>query len=100
VEAQKATADVHIPDDEIRGAFDFAMTALVHWTKEGGEEPKVTLNGEPYLIGGRSRRNVQGDNAAELILANGRLRKSLFERRVQAGARCLLQWGRDAMLVA
>ena len=64
-----ATSDLHIPDDEIRGAFDLAMTALVRWTKEGGEEPNVTLNRRAVFNqhGGRSRRNVQGDNAGELI---------------------------------
>jgi hypothetical protein len=42
------TSDHHIPDDDIREAFDLAVTAFIH--REGGEEPKVTLNGEPCLI--------------------------------------------------
>jgi hypothetical protein len=40
------TADRHIPDDDIREAFDLAVTAFIQWDREGGEEPKVTLNGE------------------------------------------------------
>jgi hypothetical protein len=42
-------SDHHIPDDDIREAFDLAVTAFIHWDRGGGE-PKVTLNGEPCLI--------------------------------------------------
>jgi hypothetical protein len=44
------TSDHRIPDDDIREAFDLAVTAFIQWDREGGEEPKVTLNGEPCLI--------------------------------------------------
>jgi hypothetical protein len=107
-EAQMANSDLHIPDDEIRGAFDLAMTALVHWTKEGGGEPKVPLNGEPYLI---STVAVLAETFRETMPASLFWRVAAyanrsFERRVQAahlskdssyetGARCLLQWVRD-----
>jgi hypothetical protein len=103
-----ATSDLHIPDDEIRGAFDLAMTALVRWTKEGGEEPNVTLNGEPYLISTVAvlAETFRGTMPASLFWRMAAYANRSFERRVQAaqlskdssyatGARCLLRWVRD-----
>jgi hypothetical protein len=43
------TSDRHIPDDDIREAFDLAVTGLVQWDGSG-EEPQLMLNGEPCLI--------------------------------------------------
>jgi hypothetical protein len=43
------TSDHHIPDYDIREAFDLAVTALVQWDGSG-EEPKVMLHGELCLI--------------------------------------------------
>jgi hypothetical protein len=100
-------SDHHIPDDDIREAFDLAVTAFIHWDRGGGE-PKVTLNGEPCLIStvallaetfkepmhtslfwrmaAYANRTLERTGAVELS------KDSSYE----TGARCLLRWVRKA----
>jgi hypothetical protein len=98
------TADRHIPDDDIREAFDLAVTAFIYWDRDGGEEPKVTLNGEPCLI---SMVAVLAETLKEPMptsvfwrmarYANSNLpRQGAMElskdSSYQTGARCLMRW--------
>jgi hypothetical protein len=100
-------SDRRIPDDDIREAFDLAVTALIHWDREGGEEPKLTLNGEAYSISavavlaetfkepmpaslfwrmvGYANRTLQRTVAAELS------KDSSF----QTSARCVVRWVKE-----
>jgi hypothetical protein len=100
--------DRHIPDDEIRAAFELAMTSLIDWAREGGEEPEVMLNGEPCVI---STVAVLAETFRERMPTNLFWRMAAyanrsFVRKAQAvqlskdssyenGARCMLQWIRD-----
>jgi hypothetical protein len=101
------TSDHRIPDDDIREAFDLAVTALIRWDREGGEEPKVTLNGEPCSIStvavlaetfkvpmptslfwrmvGYANRTLQRTGAAELSKDGS----------YQTGARCMVRWVKE-----
>jgi hypothetical protein len=101
------TSDRHIPDDDIREAFDLAVTALIRWDREGGEEPKVTLNGEPSSIStiavlaetfketmptglywrmvGYANRTLRRTGAAELSKDSS----------YQSGARCMVRWVKE-----
>jgi hypothetical protein len=101
------SSDDHIPDDEIRRAFDLAVTALIRWDREGGEEPNVTLNGESSSIStvavltetfketmpanlfwrmvGYANRTLQRTGAAELS-KDGSYR---------TGARCVVRWVKE-----
>jgi hypothetical protein len=96
-----------IPDDDIREAFDLAVKALIHWDREGGEEPKVTLNGEPCSIGtiavlaetfkepmptglywrmvGYANRSLHRTGAAELSKDSS----------YKSGARCMVRWVKE-----
>jgi hypothetical protein len=100
------TSDHHIPDDDIREAFELAVTAFINWDK--GEEPNVTLNGEPrsistiavlaetfkepmptslfWRMAAYANRTLQRTGAMELS------RDSSY----QTGARCLIRWVRES----
>jgi hypothetical protein len=98
------TSDHRIPDDDIREAFDLAATAFVQWDREGGEEPKVTVNGELCSI---STVAVLAETLKELMPTSVFWRmacdaNSNFPRKgaaelskdssYQTGARCLMRW--------
>jgi hypothetical protein len=99
-------SDGHI-DDDIREAFDLAATALIDWDRKGGEEPKVTLNGEPYPI---SAVAVLAETFKEPMPASLFWRMTAYANRTleracaadlskdssyATGARCLLRWVQD-----
>jgi hypothetical protein len=100
------TSDHHIPDDDIREAFDLAVTALVQWDGNG-EEPKVTLNGEPCAI---STVAVLAETFKESMPTSLFWRMAAYANRAlqrtgavelskdssyQTGARCLMRWVKE-----